>query len=59
MVFSLALFVTLLGQVSSVRSVVFFALDGLVQKLSGRVGGLAALCLSACIRGVVSVKWVY
>ena len=43
---------------SSVRGFVFFALDGLLPELTCRVGGLAALRLRACIRGVVSVQWV-
>ena len=57
-VFKFWFIVIALGQTSSVRGFVFFALDGLVPKLSGRVGGLAALCSSSCIRGVVSVQWV-
>jgi len=51
-------FVTALGQVFSVRSFIFFALDGKVPTLACQVGGLAAFHSSACIRGVVSVQWV-
>ena len=56
--FSLGFVVISLGQVSSVCGFVFLALDGLVPKLSGRVGGLAAFRSGAYIRGVVSVQWV-
>jgi len=57
-VFSLGFVVISLGQVLSVRGFVFFALDGVLPKLACAVGGLAALRLRACIRGVVSVQWV-